>query len=264
VSNLSAQSKPWLPRDQSMRRRLCTTLPLATMKGNRRRIVKGEQLRWEAIEIMYHPRLLHGGDSRPIDEEEKKIRQDLAGSGKTILTKVFGALRSVAPRGPPISLQSRPLASAGTPLAVCRWNGLRRKCKLGHEHRACSGQYESLDVLVLESWQTSATKKLAGAAKTSFVKKCEVDAKAAGATAACETQAKDKKLAGAAERSRWRGQLHQHRRDSHLQLFGPSSLSAPDRLPDVWQSPRLAQDGSTAHRITRELATLLSTRLHLA
>ena len=43
-------------------------------------------------------------------------------------------------------------------------------------------------------------KKLAGAAKTSFVKKCEKDASAA-ATKACEGQAADKKLAGAAKTS---------------------------------------------------------------
>jgi hypothetical protein len=43
-------------------------------------------------------------------------------------------------------------------------------------------------------------KKLAGAAKTSFVKKCEKDM-AADATKACETQAADKKLAGAAKTS---------------------------------------------------------------
>ena len=42
----------------------------------------------------------------------------------------------------------------------------------------------------------SAEKKLAGAAKTSFMKKCEKDA-----TAACETQAGEKKLAGAAKTS---------------------------------------------------------------
>ncbi len=37
-------------------------------------------------------------------------------------------------------------------------------------------------------------KKLAGAAKTSFMKKCSTDAQAA-----CDTQAADKKLAGAAK-----------------------------------------------------------------
>lgn len=46
----------------------------------------------------------------------------------------------------------------------------------------------------------AAEKKLAGAAKNSFVKKCEKDA-AAAATATCETQAADKKLAGAAKNS---------------------------------------------------------------
>jgi hypothetical protein len=43
-------------------------------------------------------------------------------------------------------------------------------------------------------------KKLAGAAKTSFVKKCEKDATEL-ATKACEGQAADKKLAGAAKSS---------------------------------------------------------------
>jgi hypothetical protein len=43
----------------------------------------------------------------------------------------------------------------------------------------------------------AADKKLAGAAKTSFLKKCE---KEAGASA-CETQAAEKKLAGAAKNS---------------------------------------------------------------
>ena len=42
----------------------------------------------------------------------------------------------------------------------------------------------------------AADKKLAGAAKNSFMKRCETDAKAA-----CETSAKDKKLAGAAKNS---------------------------------------------------------------
>ena len=42
----------------------------------------------------------------------------------------------------------------------------------------------------------SAEKKLAGAAQTSFLKKCETDA-----TAACDKQAADKKLAGAAKTS---------------------------------------------------------------
>lgn len=44
------------------------------------------------------------------------------------------------------------------------------------------------------------TKKLSGAAKTSFTKKCEADAKSAGAPS-CEDQAATKKLAGAAKTS---------------------------------------------------------------
>ncbi len=48
----------------------------------------------------------------------------------------------------------------------------------------------------------AAEKKLAGAAKTSFLKKCEKDAKAApAASPACEKSAADKKLAGAAKTS---------------------------------------------------------------
>jgi hypothetical protein len=47
-------------------------------------------------------------------------------------------------------------------------------------------------------------KKLAGAAKNSFMKKCQADAKPAAAAAAspeCEKSAADKKLAGAAKNS---------------------------------------------------------------
>lgn len=45
-------------------------------------------------------------------------------------------------------------------------------------------------------------KKLAGAAKTSFMKKCEADAKAADpANASCQATATEKKLAGAAKTS---------------------------------------------------------------
>lgn len=50
----------------------------------------------------------------------------------------------------------------------------------------------------------AAEKKLAGAARTSFVKKCERDAAAASpdsARASCEKTATDKKLAGAARNS---------------------------------------------------------------
>jgi hypothetical protein len=50
----------------------------------------------------------------------------------------------------------------------------------------------------VESCELQATeKKLAGAAKTSFSKKCVTDA----ATAKCEAEAKEKKLAGAAQAS---------------------------------------------------------------
>lgn len=48
----------------------------------------------------------------------------------------------------------------------------------------------------------AADKKLAGAAKNSFVKKCEKDAMAANpAAAACDKTAAEKKLAGAAKSS---------------------------------------------------------------
>jgi hypothetical protein len=49
----------------------------------------------------------------------------------------------------------------------------------------------------------AADKKLAGAAKNSFMQKCEKDAAAALATATttCEAQAAEKKLAGAAKNS---------------------------------------------------------------
>ena len=47
----------------------------------------------------------------------------------------------------------------------------------------------------------AAEKKLAGAAKTSFMKKCEKDHGAMGHAAMCDKSAADKKLAGAAKTS---------------------------------------------------------------
>jgi len=47
----------------------------------------------------------------------------------------------------------------------------------------------------------AADKKLAGAAKNSFVKKCEKDAVASTAKSVCEAKAAEKKLAGAAKNS---------------------------------------------------------------
>lgn len=53
-----------------------------------------------------------------------------------------------------------------------------------------------------ESCEAQATaKKLAGAAKNSFMKKCEATMKTSMATADCEAKAKEKKLAGAAKNS---------------------------------------------------------------
>jgi hypothetical protein len=45
------------------------------------------------------------------------------------------------------------------------------------------------------------SKKLSGAAKNSFMQKCEKDSKAASPQAMCEGKAADKKLAGAAKNS---------------------------------------------------------------
>lgn len=68
----------------------------------------------------------------------------------------------------------------------------------------------SLAIVTLSSPAFAATcdaqaseKKLAGAAKNSFLQKCEKDAAAALATAttSCEAQATEKKLAGAAKNS---------------------------------------------------------------
>jgi hypothetical protein len=47
----------------------------------------------------------------------------------------------------------------------------------------------------------AADKKLAGAAKNSFVKKCEKDMGGSSAQASCDMKAADKKLAGAAKNS---------------------------------------------------------------
>ena len=47
----------------------------------------------------------------------------------------------------------------------------------------------------------AAEKKLAGAAKNSFMKKCQADSQATPENAACAATAKEKKLAGAAKNS---------------------------------------------------------------
>lgn len=47
----------------------------------------------------------------------------------------------------------------------------------------------------------AAEKKLAGAAKASFMKKCQADHAAGAGSAACEAQPTEKKLAGAAKTS---------------------------------------------------------------
>ena len=47
----------------------------------------------------------------------------------------------------------------------------------------------------------AAEKKLAGAAKNSFIKKCEKDAKVNAAIADCDTKAAEKKLKGASKNS---------------------------------------------------------------
>ena len=49
--------------------------------------------------------------------------------------------------------------------------------------------------------ETAAEKKLAGAAKTSFMKKCEADAKGPAADSGCAAKSAEKKLAGAAKTS---------------------------------------------------------------
>ncbi|MBK9217155.1 MAG: hypothetical protein IPO35_08350 [Uliginosibacterium sp.] len=67
-----------------------------------------------------------------------------------------------------------------------------------------------LSTLLVSNWAFAADascearateKKLAGAAKNSFMKKCEADAAKKGATENCDAQAAEKKLAGAAKNS---------------------------------------------------------------
>ena len=62
--------------------------------------------------------------------------------------------------------------------------------------------FTSSAVFAADNCEAMATeKKLAGAAKTSFLKKCEKDAGASSASATCLNKATEKKLAGAAKNS---------------------------------------------------------------
>jgi len=65
---------------------------------------------------------------------------------------------------------------------------------------ACASLLLSTSVFAADCAKMADEKKLAGAARTSFVKKCEADA-GAKPSAACEKSAADKKLAGAAKTS---------------------------------------------------------------
>lgn len=65
--------------------------------------------------------------------------------------------------------------------------------------KKCEKDHPPTDAASCEARATD--KKLAGAAKTSFVTKCEKDAKGATAKASCDAQAVEKKLAGAAKNS---------------------------------------------------------------
>jgi hypothetical protein len=67
-------------------------------------------------------------------------------------------------------------------------------------HKEAPGMKKAADKPMSACETQAADKKLAGAAKNSFVKKCEKDS-GGGAKAACETQAGEKKLAGAAKNS---------------------------------------------------------------
>ena len=61
--------------------------------------------------------------------------------------------------------------------------------------------FASLSAQAATCEEQATEKKLAGAAKSSFVKKCEKDAKAPAAGNDCEAKAAEKKLAGAAKNS---------------------------------------------------------------
>ena len=68
-------------------------------------------------------------------------------------------------------------------------------------HKEAPGMAASGSAKGMAGCEAQATeKKLAGAARTSFLKKCETDA-GASASAACDAQASEKKRAGAAKTS---------------------------------------------------------------
>jgi hypothetical protein len=65
---------------------------------------------------------------------------------------------------------------------------------------ACAGLLLSTSVYAADCAKKADERKLAGAARASFIKKCEKDS-APAVSAACEKSATDKKLAGAARTS---------------------------------------------------------------
>jgi hypothetical protein len=69
-----------------------------------------------------------------------------------------------------------------------------------NSHKEAPGMAASAPMAMGSCDAKAAEKKLAGAAKTSFVKKCQADA-GGDAMAACDAKAAEKKLAGAAKTS---------------------------------------------------------------
>jgi hypothetical protein len=67
--------------------------------------------------------------------------------------------------------------------------------------KKCEADIKAADPANASCEATAGEKKLAGAAKNSFMKKCVSDAKGTQENAACANSAKEKKLAGAAKTS---------------------------------------------------------------
>ena len=101
-------------------------------------------------------------------------------------------------------------------------------------------------------------KKLAGAAKTSFVKKCSADAVTASpAAASCEKAAGEKKLAGAAKTSSYRAKAHSGLPEAICALWAIVGMTVPSLRALLARAERTGKpaNGYTTETLREKIAT---------
>ncbi|WP_348945486.1 hypothetical protein ABHF33_02515 [Chitinibacter sp. FCG-7] len=91
--------------------------------------------------------------------------------------------------------------AAPSPTEVCASQAAEKKLSGAAKNSFLTKCEKDMATMPSQCEGQAKEKKLAGAAKNSFIKKCENDAAASSVSNQCEAKAKEKKLAGAAKNS---------------------------------------------------------------